>query len=590
MGSSSDFFNLTWNEFQSTVAYSFMDLRTKDEFLDVTLAIDEDHQCQAHKVILSAASPYFRSVLKRNPAQHPILVMPPKVRYSDLTALLDFIYQGEVKIPTIDLEEFLALAQHLKIKGLTESTGSEPKNKPPPPKPQGSGGKIPPAGPSPSGPGGRRRPSGPPGPPAKTGPQAKRHRMGGNVDPNFGSMPPSGPSQNQGENLEDVEDVHALGEEDDGSEMYDDYGEQYEGGQDYGMDPSGPPGGAEPTQSQKQGLQLTGLLCPTCKEMCHGVEALKHHMATAHGIGSQPGGGAPGGKGKHKPAGDEVEDKPHSCHICDKAFKTASYVRAHIKRVHKPQDLEHEDPDGLMMAEHEMAAAGMSPVKKKGRKPKMMPGGQQRPIGQVSPAPRSSNEGKEMQEPSRPPVQQDRASMIQRTGAGIRPPMMGRGRPPMGMGISGPGMRPRGPAPQQFQQQYQPRSGVDMKGISMKLGGAISITSSSSEGGPTAARGRPPMPGPSRMNVSSPKNDPLATTSRSSMPRQRELSQEPPPVEVKQEPMDDMYEEGEDIPEDFDEEDYGEEEEEEGLYQDGMYPGEAPYDEDVENDEGEYAH
>ena len=74
------------------------------------------------------------------------------------------------------------------------------------------------------------------------------------------------------------------------------------------------------------------------------------------------------------------------------------------------------------------------------------------------------------------------------------------------------------------------------------------------------------------------------------MPRQRELSQEPPPVEVKQEPMDDMYEEGEDIPDDFDEEDYGEEEEEEGLYQDGMYPGEAPYDEDVENDDGEYAH
>lgn len=123
MGSSSDFFNLTWNEFQTTVATSFHDLRSNEEFLDVTLAIDQDHQCQAHKVILSASSPYFRSVLRRNQtAPNPVLIMPANVRYNDLRALLDFVYQGEVKIPTNELEEFLALAKLLKIKGLTEKT------------------------------------------------------------------------------------------------------------------------------------------------------------------------------------------------------------------------------------------------------------------------------------------------------------------------------------------------------------------------------------------------------------------------------------------------------------------------------------
>ena len=137
MGSDSEYLNLSWNEFQSSVANSFMDLRNKDEFLDVTLAIDQDHQCQAHKVILSASSPYFRGVLKKNPAQHPILVMPPNVKYTDLTALIDFIYQGEVKIHQTELEEFLSLAGLLKIKGLTEDLkASEIKNKPPT-KPQG---------------------------------------------------------------------------------------------------------------------------------------------------------------------------------------------------------------------------------------------------------------------------------------------------------------------------------------------------------------------------------------------------------------------------------------------------------------------
>ena len=142
MGSDSEYLNLSWNEFQSSVANSFMDLRNKDEFLDVTLAIDQDHQCQAHKVILSASSPYFRGVLKKNPAQHPILVMPPNVKYTDLTALIDFIYQGEVKIHQTELEEFLSLAGLLKIKGLTEDLkASEIKNKPPT-KPQGSGSQL----------------------------------------------------------------------------------------------------------------------------------------------------------------------------------------------------------------------------------------------------------------------------------------------------------------------------------------------------------------------------------------------------------------------------------------------------------------
>ena len=30
----------------------------------------------AHKVILAACSPYFRAMLKKNPAKHPVLIMP----------------------------------------------------------------------------------------------------------------------------------------------------------------------------------------------------------------------------------------------------------------------------------------------------------------------------------------------------------------------------------------------------------------------------------------------------------------------------------------------------------------------------------
>ena len=46
--------------------------RDDKDFFDVTLAWD-DEQIHAHKVILSACSPFFRNILRRNLHQNPIL-------------------------------------------------------------------------------------------------------------------------------------------------------------------------------------------------------------------------------------------------------------------------------------------------------------------------------------------------------------------------------------------------------------------------------------------------------------------------------------------------------------------------------------
>ena len=49
--------------------------------------------------------------------------MPPGVRFQDLASLIDFIYNGEVRVPSEDLTTFMALAEHFKVKGLTEDKG-----------------------------------------------------------------------------------------------------------------------------------------------------------------------------------------------------------------------------------------------------------------------------------------------------------------------------------------------------------------------------------------------------------------------------------------------------------------------------------
>ena len=112
-------FCLRWNDFESNINVAFRELREDKEFFDVTLVCDED-QIQAHKVILSACSPFFRSVLRRNRHEHPLLYMKG-VKYVDMLSVLNFMYQGEVNITQDDLNSFLAVAEDLQVKGLTQN-------------------------------------------------------------------------------------------------------------------------------------------------------------------------------------------------------------------------------------------------------------------------------------------------------------------------------------------------------------------------------------------------------------------------------------------------------------------------------------
>ena len=68
-------FVLRWNDFPTNVVTNLQEMREDNDFYDVTLACDEQSFIQGHKVILSASSPYFKSILKRSPInQHPIVV------------------------------------------------------------------------------------------------------------------------------------------------------------------------------------------------------------------------------------------------------------------------------------------------------------------------------------------------------------------------------------------------------------------------------------------------------------------------------------------------------------------------------------
>ncbi|XP_072746438.1 uncharacterized protein Ttk isoform X2 [Anoplolepis gracilipes] len=115
---SSQRFCLRWNNHQSNLLSVFDQLLHDESFVDVTLAV-EGQLLRAHKMVLSACSPYFQALFVGHPDKHPIVILKD-VPYVDMRSLLDFMYRGEVSVDQDRLTAFLRVAESLRIKGLTE--------------------------------------------------------------------------------------------------------------------------------------------------------------------------------------------------------------------------------------------------------------------------------------------------------------------------------------------------------------------------------------------------------------------------------------------------------------------------------------
>ena len=110
-------FNLKWNDFQENIITSFASLRGESSFSDVTLACADGEQVKAHKTVLVSTSPFFQGILKTISHPHPLIFMSG-VTSTIMSAVVDFLYMGEVNILQENLDDFLALAEDLKLKGL----------------------------------------------------------------------------------------------------------------------------------------------------------------------------------------------------------------------------------------------------------------------------------------------------------------------------------------------------------------------------------------------------------------------------------------------------------------------------------------
>ena len=93
-------YHLKWNDYHSSLTKCFRDLRDNHEMLDVTI-ISDGRTFKAHKLVLSACSPIFKAMLKKDkgPFMQPLIFLHG-VRQEDVLAILDFMYNGEVSVST----------------------------------------------------------------------------------------------------------------------------------------------------------------------------------------------------------------------------------------------------------------------------------------------------------------------------------------------------------------------------------------------------------------------------------------------------------------------------------------------------------
>ncbi|XP_050663531.1 protein bric-a-brac 2-like isoform X3 [Leptidea sinapis] len=112
-------FCVRWNSYHTNLQSVFPRLLLTEQFADVTLAC-ESRQLRCHKLVLSACSAYLEKLLLQNPCKHPIVLMRD-MRFSEMQALVDFMYKGEVNVTQEELPSLLKSAEALQIRGLCSS-------------------------------------------------------------------------------------------------------------------------------------------------------------------------------------------------------------------------------------------------------------------------------------------------------------------------------------------------------------------------------------------------------------------------------------------------------------------------------------
>ena len=137
-------YSLTWQTYSDHLKNMMKELMMNEDFSDVTLVTEDKQQIKANISILSACSPVFKDILKKEKNSNQIMYLRG-IQFSEMESIMQFIYLGEATFFEERMDEFIAVAKSLEIKELCNAEperNEEPDDKPLQSKPVSSTKKV----------------------------------------------------------------------------------------------------------------------------------------------------------------------------------------------------------------------------------------------------------------------------------------------------------------------------------------------------------------------------------------------------------------------------------------------------------------
>jgi len=110
---------LKWNDHHNVFFSTAEELCGSNILCDVSLSAG-DKIFQAHKLVLSVCSPYFKRVFAVSDRSVNTIIHMKNVDSRHLELILAYMYRGELTLKQSELIQFLATAKDLQVKGLSE--------------------------------------------------------------------------------------------------------------------------------------------------------------------------------------------------------------------------------------------------------------------------------------------------------------------------------------------------------------------------------------------------------------------------------------------------------------------------------------
>merc|ERR1719342_135876 len=115
--------NLTWHAYTDHLREMLYNMLSTNELTDVTLVSEDKKLFKAHKVVLSASSSVFKSIISEYITSSPIIYLRGILSY-EIKPILQFIYLGKATFYHDRINDFFQVGKSLEIKEINRDIGS----------------------------------------------------------------------------------------------------------------------------------------------------------------------------------------------------------------------------------------------------------------------------------------------------------------------------------------------------------------------------------------------------------------------------------------------------------------------------------